>query len=83
MTVMLELRPEVEERALAQARAQGLSLESYLAAVIAAQVLPVEPPRATLEEFLAELDDFAEGTEDIPVLPPEALTREAIYGDHN
>ena len=83
MTITLELKPEVEERVLAQARAQGLSPERYLTSVIEAQVLPTEPPRASLEQFLAELDEFAEGTDDIPVLPPEALTREAIYGDHN
>lgn len=83
MTMRLDLKPEVEERVTVQARARGLSLEHYLSTLFEAQVLPVEPPRATLEEFLAELDLFAEGTENIPVLPPEALTREAIYGDHN
>jgi len=83
MTIVLDLKPEVEERVVAQAQAQGVPLEIYLAALIEAQVTPLEPPRASLEQFLAELEAIAEGTDDIPVLPPEALTREAIYGDHN
>lgn len=83
MTITLDLKPEVEERVVAQAQAQGVPLETYLASLIEAQVTPLEAPRASLEQFLAELEEFAEGTDDIPVLPPEALTREAIYGDHN
>ena len=83
MTITLELAPDVETRVRAQAQVQGLSPERYLTAVIEAQVPRLEPPRASLEEFLAELEEFAEGTDDIPPLPPEALTREAIYGDHN
>ncbi len=55
MTITLELDPEVEKRVRARAQAQGLSPETYLASVIVAHVTPVEPPRATLEEFLAEL----------------------------
>lgn len=83
MAITLQLKPEVEERALAQAKARGLPLEEYLTAVIEAQVQLVEPPPATLEEFAAALEEFAADSDDLPVLPPEALTREAIYGDHN
>ena len=83
MTITLQLKPEVEERLLAQAQAHGESLETYVTGVIEAQVLPGPKRRPSLEEFEADLEAIAEGTDDIPVLPPEALTREAIYGDHN
>lgn len=83
MTITLQLKPEIEQRLQAQAQAQGVSLESYVAGVIEAQALPGPKRRPTLEEFEADLDAIAEGTDDIPVLPPEALTREAIYGDHH
>jgi hypothetical protein len=83
MTITLELKPEVEERVLAQAQAQGVSPETYLATVIEAQVLPVAPALATLEEFAVALEAFAEDSDDLPVLPPEELTREAIYRDHD
>jgi hypothetical protein len=83
MSIILELKPEVEERVRTQAEARGMSLESYLAWVIEARVLTVPSRRPTLEEFQADLESLAEGTDDIPVLPPEALTREAIYGEHD
>ena len=83
MTVTLELKPEVEERVRAQASAQGVSLERYLTAVIETQTCAVSLPDASLDEFLAELEQFSEGTEDIPIIPPEALTREWIYRDHD
>jgi hypothetical protein len=84
MTVTLELDPELEQRALAQARRAGVSLEAYLLSLIeASMVLPAVGEKATLEEFEAFLDALAEDSDDLPVLPPEALTREAIYGDHD
>jgi len=83
MTVTLQLKPEVEERLLAQAQAQGVPLETYVAGVIEAQTLLGPKRRPTLEEFEADLEAIAKGTDDIPVLPAEALTRQAIYGDHN
>jgi hypothetical protein len=83
MTITLQLNAAIEERLLAQAKARGVSLEHYLTSFIEAQFFILEPPPATLEEFEAALEAFAEDSDDMPVLPPEALTREAIYGDHN
>ena len=81
MTITLPLTAEIEQRALAQAQAQGVSSETYLTGVIEAQLLPVPPSPATLAEFEAALEAFAADSDDLPVLPPEALTREAIYAD--
>jgi Arc/MetJ-type ribon-helix-helix transcriptional regulator len=40
---------------------------------------------ATLDaaEFEATLDALAEGSDKLPVLPPEATSRAGIYRDHN
>jgi hypothetical protein len=35
----------------------------------------------SLEEFEAGLDELASASDSLPVLPPEAYTRESIYGD--
>lgn len=80
MTVTLDLDPELEERVVAQAVAQGLSLEGYLLSVIEAAAVPAAAERASLEEFEAAMDELAEGLDHLPVLAPEALTRESIYG---
>lgn len=39
MTVTLDLTPELEQRIVAQAKAQGLSIEAYLLSVIQAAAL--------------------------------------------
>jgi hypothetical protein len=84
MTVTLDLSPELEEQVVAQARAAGVTMEAYLLSLIrAGVVLPARGEQATQEEFEGFLDALAEDSDDIPVLPPEALTREAIYGDHD
>jgi hypothetical protein len=79
MTITLELEPELEQRVLAQAAANGVSPEAYLLSVIEEAAPPSPPELTTLEQFEAALDAFSEGTEALPVLPPEAFTRESIY----
>ena len=37
--------------------------------------------QVTLEEFEAALEELASASDSIPVLPPEAYTREGIYAD--
>jgi hypothetical protein len=80
MTVTIELTPGVQERIQEQAAALGVSLEAYLLSVIEAVAFPAPGERASLEEFEAAMDAFSEGTETLPVLPEEALSRENIYG---
>jgi hypothetical protein len=79
MTVTLELKPELEQQVRTRAAANGVSFEAYLLSVIEdASAIPTFQ-EATLEEFEAAMDAFSEGTEALPVLPPEALTRESMY----
>lgn len=79
MTVTLDLNPELEKRIRARAAAHGMSLEAYLLSVIEEAAMPSLPEDATLEEFEAAMDAFSEGSEALPVLPPEAFSRESIY----
>ncbi len=81
MTVTVRLEPEIEERLLAQARAQGISLDAYLRTVIEQAAAVGSRPGVSLGEFDAGLKALAEGSERLPVLPPEAYRRESIYGD--
>jgi hypothetical protein len=84
MALILQLPPNLEESLRTQARAEGLSLEQYVQALLEKQLAPV--PREedlTLEQFEAALDSIAMHSDKIPHLPLEALTREAIYKDHD
>lgn len=45
----------------------------------------VEPQEFSFnaEQWEADMKMLAEGADEIPVLPPEAFTRESIYGNHD
>src|SRR5437588_235765 len=81
MTVTLELKPEIEHRIMEGAAAQGVSVEAYLTSLIEGGALWLDPGVTTPEQFEADMDLLAEGSERLPVLSPDALSRENIYAD--
>lgn len=84
MSISIELKPEVEERLEQEAAARGVSVESYVGELIEQQFSqPSETSRVAAEDVDQVLDALAEGSDDRPVLPPEAYTRESIYRDHD
>jgi hypothetical protein len=83
MAITLELPPEVEAGLAAQAEARGLALDVYLENLLKHHAAMKPPDQLSLQEFDAELDALARGSEKLPYLPPEALTRESYYQDHD
>ncbi len=84
MAITLELPPEIEASLAAQAQARGLRLDAYLQSLLKEQAAAERPEHPmSLDEFEAELDRLAEGSERLPYLPAEALTRECFYQDHD
>ncbi|MGA2068545.1 MAG: hypothetical protein ABSG86_26470 [Thermoguttaceae bacterium] len=81
MTITLQLDAELEARLSAEARVKGLPLQTYFEGMVARAVTGEARPRLTAEEFEAALDELSDGSERLPVLPPEAFRRESIYGD--
>jgi predicted DNA-binding protein len=81
MKITLELPPEVEARLWARARAQGVSLATYVQTLIEQSAALDSHADLSLQEFEAGMDALAEGSEQLPVLPPEAYSRESVYGD--
>ena len=80
MSITLDLSPELEQRIESLAAACGLAPEAYLVSVFETSALPAIAEHATLEQFEAAMDEMAERMDDIPVLAPDALSRESIYG---
>jgi hypothetical protein len=79
MAITLNLPPEVEASLEAQARALGLHLNSYVQSLLAQQAGMGRAEQTTnLEQFEAELDALAQGSDKLPYLPPAALTRESF-----
>jgi hypothetical protein len=83
MTLILELDETTEARLRAEAEARGLAVEAYAGAVLrnSAPVYATGNGRPTRESFQEMLHEMAKGSENRPVLPPEAFERESFYGD--
>jgi len=83
MTILVDVSPEVEARLAAEAEARGIPLEAY-AGKILEENLPIY---ATGTGILAPGDveamtrELTRGSENLPVLPPEATERASFYED--
>ena len=74
----------IHDELAAQAKARGLSLETYVQEILAQQLArPAEArkPR-TPEEIRAWLDSLAQFSDKIPPLPA-TISREWLYQDHD
>ena len=80
MAITLDLPAEVEASLAAQARALGLQLNSYVLTLLEQQArIGRAEQTVNLEQFEAELDALAQGSDKLPYLPPSALTRKSFY----
>lgn len=81
MVVTLELKPEVEERIVAEAKAQGLSVEDYIQRKLEDQAATEDPNSLPVEERLRRWNEFLSSHDYIkaPPLSDEAISRESIY----
>ncbi len=84
MTILLELEPEIELRLMAQAAAQGTSVEALLKTLVES-VLSISPqptpitlsPKERAERFV----NWARNHSQVKAVPlsDEAISRESIY----
>jgi hypothetical protein len=80
----MQVTVTIPDELAAQVQSRGLTPESYVEHLLAEQLLQkTATPRLSLEEFDASLDELAQYSEKIPVLPDEALSRESLYQDHD
>lgn len=93
MTITIELPSASVEVAAAEARAQGLELQEYLSQQVDQYLRSLSERRGTRvstaeapfsrEQFERDWDDFSAGSEHWPVLSDDALSREAMYAEHD
>ena len=81
MTVSLELKPEVEERIIAEAKALGLSVEDYIQLRLEGKSTAPDPNTLPFEEWLEKWNEWLHSHEYIkaPPLSDEAISRDSIY----
>jgi len=82
MAVILELKPEVEERIAAEAKALGLSVEDYIQRKLEGSTT-AEPNTLPFEEWMEKWNEWLHSHDYIkaPPLSDEAINRESIYRD--
>jgi len=83
MTILVELDPETESRLAAQAARRGIAPEQF-AGEFLRENLPVHDTgkgRLTREGLRAMTLELQQGSENLPVLPPEATQRASFYED--
>lgn len=81
----MEIRLNIPDELVAQARARGLQPEALVQEILAKQTgrQAVKPlHRRTPEEVRAWLDSLAQFSDKVPPLP-EVVSREWIYQDHD
>jgi hypothetical protein len=78
MTVILNLKPELEAGLLAQAQASGMTVEEYLLSVVEA-VIPRAQKILSAEERAAAFEAWSAGHRPTPPLSDYAVSRDGIY----
>lgn len=84
--IQIELRPEIEARLAAEARARGVEVRTYVESLIEQAVSAKTSwgrHQPTSEEMRAFFQAMSAGSEKIPQLPDEAFERESFYQDHD
>ena len=80
--VLEDVTPETAEMLHAHATAQGLSVDTYLRALLGLGSAENALADMSEEDFDALIEEFAKGTEHVPPLPPD-FSRDDIYSDHD
>ncbi|HWG19254.1 MAG TPA: hypothetical protein VG225_01910 [Terracidiphilus sp.] len=83
MTITIELSPETEARLTAEAAERGISAEALAGRLLEQTLVPYTPGtgRLSAEDLERLTDVLTEGSENVPILPPEVNNRESYYED--
>ena len=84
MTILIDVKPEVEAELSRRAAAQGVDIAAYAASLLeeAAHVL-AEPKQLNQTDLDSTLQELAQFSHKIPMLPDDAFSRESLYRDHD
>jgi hypothetical protein len=81
MTIQVKLNADIEAKLVAEARAQGISLEKLAERLLqeALASRSVLQRNLSVDDFHEMLRSLAIGSEGLPNLPTESFTRESFY----
>ena len=84
MTILVEIKPEIQAELSRQAAARGVDIGSYATSLLeeAAQA-PAGSKILSQSQLDRTLRELAQFSHKIPLLPEEAFSRESLYRDHD
>jgi hypothetical protein len=84
MTIIVDIRPEVQAELSRQAAAHGVDIGAYAASLLEeAAHVPSASKTISQSELENTLQELAQFSQKIPSLPDEAFSRESLYRDHD
>ena len=84
MSIIIDIKPEVQAELSRQAAAHGVDVGAYAASLLEeAAHIPAESKALSESQLDRTLQEFAQFSHKIPVLPDEAFSRESLYQDHD
>jgi hypothetical protein len=84
MSIIIDIKPEVQVELSRQAAAHGLDVGAYAATLLEEAVhTPAGFKNLSHSELDKTLEELAQFSHKIPLLPDEAFSRESLYRDHD
>jgi hypothetical protein len=81
MTITIQVSPHIEDVLVSRARENGMTVAAYVQSVVESAAVRQEMLAMSPANFEAALDELSADSERLPILSPEALSREGIYKD--
>lgn len=84
MSIIINIKPEVQAELARQAAAHGVQLEPYAASLLeVAAHISATAKKLTKDQLDRTLQELAQFSDKIPLLPDEAFSRQGLYQDHD
>jgi hypothetical protein len=84
MSIIIDIKPEVQEELSRQAAAHGVDIGAYAATLLEeAAHLAAGSKTLSQEQLDKTLQELAQFSQKIPLLPDAAFSRESLYQDHD
>lgn len=84
MSIIINLKPEAQAELMRQAAALGTQAEDYAATLLEEAVhVSAAAKTLTTDQLHRTLQELAQLSHKIPLLPDAAFTREGLYQDHD
>jgi hypothetical protein len=84
MSIVINIKPEAQAELTRQAAAHGAQPDDYAAALIEEAVhIGAAAKTLSADQLDRTLQELAQFSHKIPLLPDEAFTREGLYQDHD